>query len=220
MFGLAACSDLHVVLSSKVRVLEGAVDIIIGGWDNTRSIIRAGVGGGGWPIYSDVSTPNILSCSETRYFWVTWHNSLVAVGRGEVLQQDILRDARPVLSNDINEITAVGYSTGWGYNGTWYIKTSPAMFPPSPDVTALPPETSTPPPRETSPMSQDTVAGVILGVIAVILVVGISLVYSRSRGPGPAGTTDERNSSEGRNSETKPGPSGSVNQGGGAQNDA
>lgn len=33
-------------------------------------------------ITQQVETPGILSCNETRYFWISWNAGLIEVGRG------------------------------------------------------------------------------------------------------------------------------------------
>jgi hypothetical protein len=36
-FGVAACSDVHIVLATKVRMFNDMFDVVIGGWYNSRS---------------------------------------------------------------------------------------------------------------------------------------------------------------------------------------
>ena len=61
-------TDVHVLFSA-CDTCDG-YEIVIGGWDNTKSMIRdkkqTPIGG-----YSETSTPDILSESEFRGFWIS-----------------------------------------------------------------------------------------------------------------------------------------------------
>src|ERR1043165_4341920 len=81
----------------------------------SRSVIRESNG----VEYVSVATPQILSCTERRYFWVTWQKGAIEVGRGEIIGRDKFMDYQPLQMYPVN---AIGYSTGYDYNGTWYIK--------------------------------------------------------------------------------------------------
>ena len=75
--------------------------------------------------YVGVDTPDILSCTEQRWFWVTWQYGAIEVGRGEVLGDNKFMDYQPLQMYPVN---AIGYSTGYDYNGTWFIKAAGRMF--------------------------------------------------------------------------------------------
>ena len=41
---IKACADLHLMLTmAKGSITDAAIDVVIGGWDNTKSVIRTGV---------------------------------------------------------------------------------------------------------------------------------------------------------------------------------
>ena len=73
-------NDVHVLFS----FCEGCdgFEIVIGGWANQKSVIRAYKQQGDTPV----QTPNILSTTEMRSFWIEFHadgNKLtVKVGKG------------------------------------------------------------------------------------------------------------------------------------------
>ena len=69
--------------------------------------------------YVAVDTPDILKCNEERSFWITWQNGAIEVGRGEVVGQDRVMDFQPL---EFYPVRAVGFSTGYSFNGTWNIK--------------------------------------------------------------------------------------------------
>ncbi len=52
---------------------------MIGGWDNTKSVIRAG---GMGPIVEEATTLHILDGDEFRQFWISWDKGMVQVGEG------------------------------------------------------------------------------------------------------------------------------------------
>ena len=41
---------------------------------------------------SIVPAPNVLSCDEYRYFWMTWDRASLTIGSGEVIGEDIIMD--------------------------------------------------------------------------------------------------------------------------------
>lgn len=54
------------------------VEIFIGGWGNTKSVIRRNRTK---PDKVEVETPNILNGDEFRGFWVRWANGNYSAGR-------------------------------------------------------------------------------------------------------------------------------------------
>ena len=69
--------------------------------------------------YTSLDTPGINSCTEERSFWISWQNGAIEVGRGEILGQERFLDFQPL---EFYPIRAVGFSTGYSFNGTWSIK--------------------------------------------------------------------------------------------------
>ena len=69
VFGIKQCKDGLVALSLEYGVSDNTYEIVIGGADNSHTSIRASI------LDSDfkasAQTPGILSCDETRYFWVS-----------------------------------------------------------------------------------------------------------------------------------------------------
>jgi len=58
----------------------------------------------------------ILHCSEIRYFWITWQFGIIEVGKGQAFGWDRIMAYRPL---QLYNVEAVGYSTGYGYDGVW-----------------------------------------------------------------------------------------------------
>lgn len=74
----------------------------------------------GLPEYVLVDTVQILHCTETRYFWITWRYGTIEVGRGQEFGWDRFMAYQPL---ELYTVEAVGYSTGFGVDGTWIMTT-------------------------------------------------------------------------------------------------
>ncbi|XP_078617273.1 C3 and PZP-like alpha-2-macroglobulin domain-containing protein 8 [Branchiostoma floridae x Branchiostoma japonicum] len=112
MFEVKAERDVHVGLSSQDRDLDAMYEIVIGGWDNMRSVIRRSKQG---LEHADVQIPDLLSKNEYRAFWITWSSDgTIAVGRGgETLPFMQWRDPNPL------PINYAGLNTAWRNHGWW-----------------------------------------------------------------------------------------------------
>lgn len=79
-FMIKAKCDAHIALSANYGELhKKTIEIVIGADHNTRSLIKDGVEGS---IRAEALTANVLSGSELRYFWISWGNFKIEVGRG------------------------------------------------------------------------------------------------------------------------------------------
>jgi hypothetical protein len=85
--------------------------IFIGGWRNTRSVIRRNRV---LPNKAEADTPNILSDAEHRGFWISWRGGLVEVGR-EGESSPFLKWKDP----QSFDVRYYGISTGFGATGSW-----------------------------------------------------------------------------------------------------
>lgn len=87
--------------------------IFIGGWGNTKSVIRKNRTK---PEVAENDTPQILNGEEFRGFWIRCIAGNISVG--------IENDPSPFLSFTDPEPAHCGYfgvCTGWGASGTWII---------------------------------------------------------------------------------------------------
>ncbi|KAH3871563.1 uncharacterized protein LOC127868525 [Dreissena polymorpha] len=77
---IKAKCDAHIALSATYGELhKRTIEILIGGDGNTRSMIKDGIEGS---VRAEALTANVLSGTELRYFWISWGNNLIEVGRG------------------------------------------------------------------------------------------------------------------------------------------
>ncbi|KAI8489552.1 hypothetical protein Bbelb_327190 [Branchiostoma belcheri] len=105
-----AGSNVHIALSSERAELSDTYEIVIGGWNNTKSVIRRAP-----PGEDKVTQPTagILSASGCRGFWISWaEDGTIAAGRdGESSPFMQWQDPNPL------GIGYFGYSTGNGSAG-------------------------------------------------------------------------------------------------------
>lgn len=96
---------------------------MIGGWGNTKSVIRKNKAK---PDKVEVETPGIVNGGEFRSFWIRWDGGIVSAGReGETIPFISWADPEPF------PIGFVGVCTGWGASGTWKIEGKSKQLPSS-----------------------------------------------------------------------------------------
>ena len=117
VFEIKACGDAMVVLAPSVGDIHLAFEIGIGLDKNTQSIIRRSIQG---PGVMTVSTLNILSCNESRPFWVGWRDGHIEVGKGNIPGQN--RFMSYYNASSAPRTHAVAVQTGWGNSGHWTIR--------------------------------------------------------------------------------------------------
>ena len=90
-------------------------EIVIGGWNNTKTVIRKGSQGS---AKDERVTQSILSPNEDRPFWADAKNGFVRLGKGKIIGSDIVikwQDNQPL------DPVYVGFMTGFGSTGVWKI---------------------------------------------------------------------------------------------------
>jgi len=118
-FRVRAANDAHLALTTGPNDAPPVVEIFIGGWGNTKSVIRANKQK---PEKAECHTPNILSPGEYRGFWVRVTQGIITVGReGEAGAFLTWQDPQPFYANYI------GVCTGWGAAGSWIIEDLPNL---------------------------------------------------------------------------------------------
>lgn len=140
-FRVRTTNDAHIALTTSAAEADPMYEIFIGGWGNSKSIIRKNRSK---PEVAEVPTPGkfylgttwkqdfltgfwfwlgILNGNEYRGFWIRWQNGNISVGREN--------EVPPFLSwTDYEQIPIeyVGVCTGWGANGSWIIEPSKRKF--------------------------------------------------------------------------------------------
>ncbi|XP_014366081.2 uncharacterized protein LOC106716925 isoform X2 [Papilio machaon] len=117
-FKVRTPNDAHVALTMAPQDSEPIYEIMIGGWGNTKSVIRKNKTR---PDKVEIETPGIVNGGEFRGFWVRWDGGVVSAGReGESIPFISWADPEPF------PVAFVGVCTGWGATGTWKIEVAPS----------------------------------------------------------------------------------------------
>ena len=104
----------HATEQSNVRD-DNCLEIVIGGWGNTQSLIRVGNQG---RVLASQTTRNFMSATEMQSFWACMRNGVLSVGRGRTVGAMEFMSARvPTLSLRTNELH-VGFAS-WENNVTY-----------------------------------------------------------------------------------------------------
>lgn len=113
-FKIRAANDAHIALTGGPNETQPIIEIFIGGWGNTKSVIRNNKTK---PEVAECATPHILNAGEFRGFWIRVTQGVVTVGReGEAAAFLSWQDPQPFLVNYF------GVCTGWGAAGSWIIE--------------------------------------------------------------------------------------------------
>ncbi|XP_063394948.1 uncharacterized protein LOC134679930 [Cydia fagiglandana] len=116
-FKVRAPNDAHIALTTNPQESDPMYEVFIGGWGNTKSVIRRNRTK---PEKAEADTPGILNAGEFRGFWVRWDGGIISAGReGEAIPFLSWQDPEPFA------VGFVGVCTGWGATGTWKIEESP-----------------------------------------------------------------------------------------------
>ncbi|XP_052863072.1 uncharacterized protein LOC128269719 [Anopheles cruzii] len=129
-FKVRAPNDAHIALTSEPAESDQMLEVFIGGWKNTKSVIRKNRAK---PDVAEVDTPDILNAGEFRGFWIRWLDNVITVGN-EGAAAAFLSYENP----DPFPINCVGVCTGWGASGSWLIEPAKEKSSPSaPTAAAL-----------------------------------------------------------------------------------
>lgn len=114
VFRVKANNDAHLALTSSEAESDPMLEVFLGGWKNTKSVIRKNRTK---PDVVEVDTPDIVNGGEYRGFWIRWDRNVINVGKeGE---------AAPFMTYENSEefpINFVGVCTGWGAEGDWILE--------------------------------------------------------------------------------------------------
>jgi hypothetical protein len=116
-----ACKDAPVGLFETFNVNGNVYEIVIGGWTNTKYVIRKAKQGEN-KVFKDAI---VLDCYKFVVMWVSWIGGVIKTGRGSSIGCDVLMswtDPSP------RAVTRVGipmyYTTGFWRFGFPYNSTS------------------------------------------------------------------------------------------------
>lgn len=103
-FAADASTDVHVAISSRCETMDPMYEIVIGGWDNTRSGIRKRSQGEVlWQVNEGLQNTN---CLHQLWVSVDKDTQLIEIGRGDQANRDsvILKAKDPTFLSDVQYI--------------------------------------------------------------------------------------------------------------------
>ncbi|XP_046555666.1 A-agglutinin anchorage subunit-like [Haliotis rubra] len=112
-FNLTASNDAHVALYTPINgtVPMDIYEIVIGGWSNTKSVVRTRQQG-----RAKVSeTHSALASSTAKPFWMSWSLGVIKVGSGTQVGVSTFMQYADSRYN----VTAIAVMTAWGSTGDW-----------------------------------------------------------------------------------------------------
>ncbi|XP_061392867.1 C3 and PZP-like alpha-2-macroglobulin domain-containing protein 8 [Musca vetustissima] len=110
-FKICCSNDCHVALTTEPQEYHPIYEVVIGGWNSTKSVIRYG---GKQPDVAITATPNIVNTNEMRGFWIRWRDQTISVGReGEATAFMSYKDAQ------LFDVKFLGICTAYGSMGSW-----------------------------------------------------------------------------------------------------
>jgi hypothetical protein len=108
-FQVQACNDAHIALKPTGRV---ALEVVLGGWKNTKSCFRTEIQGSCRTEYSG----RILDCGQFQTFWIDWTTRRIRIGKTDNGVNNLLLTYR--LNEALYDVE-IGITTGFGATGQW-----------------------------------------------------------------------------------------------------
>ncbi|XP_061170090.1 collagen alpha-5(VI) chain-like [Saccostrea echinata] len=112
-FRARANNDINIAISTDDCDNCGThYEIIFGGWANTKSVIRYGIGG----TECDSHSQTILDQTFFDEFWISWSGNYIRGGTGSTVGSNIIMSCTRSTPFGANYILI---RTGWGSGGEW-----------------------------------------------------------------------------------------------------
>ena len=115
-----ACEDAYVGLFETYNVNGNVYEIVIGGWRNTKSVIRKAKQG----EHTVFKNAIVLDCSKFVVMWVRWIGGVIKTGRGSSVGCDVLMSWTDPSPRAVTRVGIAMYYTigfwrfGFPYNST------------------------------------------------------------------------------------------------------
>ena len=105
VFRIRAPNDAHITLTSTEGESDPMLEVFLGGWSNSKSVIRKNRTK---PDVVEEPTPGILNAGEFRGFWIRWTDNVITVGREGEAAAFLSYD-----NSDAFPVNFIGVCTGW-----------------------------------------------------------------------------------------------------------
>ncbi|CAG2202126.1 unnamed protein product [Mytilus edulis] len=117
-FKVQSCNDVHFALISGQTEYDPLYEIVIGGWGNSKSVIRTSKQGS--PVAQTYGS--YLNCNELVEFWISWSNITITLGTG-VKTFNNTGFLTWSLQSGLLSILDSGFYTAFGSTGEWIFYT-------------------------------------------------------------------------------------------------
>ncbi|XP_013382094.1 uncharacterized protein 5 [Lingula anatina] len=105
-FVVRSCGDVHIALHPTKNVSSKfqteAYEIVLGGWGDQKSCIRKKLQGS---CLASAKTPGIVSPRKFKYFWISWEDGHIKVGRGNQRDQHMFMDWKDKEPYDLKSLS-------------------------------------------------------------------------------------------------------------------
>lgn len=103
VFGVSACKDVRLALSEIPGIsTRYTYELVIGTSDNSITVLRDAVNG---QTLTQSNTSDILHCTLTRMFWISWAGGAISFGSGTVLERSRLLYFKDSSSHPVNAVS-------------------------------------------------------------------------------------------------------------------
>lgn len=119
VFGVRSCKQARLFLNEGIGKLGKAYTIVLGAKQNRISKIIKGE-----QVLVQVDTPDLVDCDETKYFWISWLNGVIEVGRGMRLRDRLFMSTPP--GTDTSNLTALTIDSRYD-NAHWQFRSIEGM---------------------------------------------------------------------------------------------
>lgn len=112
-FDVKGCNDACFILSEHRNDSSHSYEIVVGGWENSKSVIRKCKGCESMATASH----RPMSCTEFRPFWASWENGIIRVGEGLEVGAGTFIEWSDETSHPVNflGISSFNTPTSWRY---------------------------------------------------------------------------------------------------------
>lgn len=114
-FKVQACHDVHFALINGHSEQDQLYEIVIGGWNGMKSVIRTAKQS--QEVKQKQHASKILDCSTYKQFWISWNHETIEVGEGGFIGQHTFMgwtSGAPLIP-----IQDGGFYTAFGSTGDW-----------------------------------------------------------------------------------------------------
>ncbi|CAG2198494.1 unnamed protein product [Mytilus edulis] len=114
-FELKVCHDAFIYLSASL-VMDSTADvyeIVMGGGSGTKVFLRSK---NGVDVAQGLLGTSNTDCDQFVPFWISWENGNVKIGKGLIINQDVVIDWT---DSDPFIIAGIGVRSGYGSSGQW-----------------------------------------------------------------------------------------------------